>query len=123
MLLLFFFFFFFSSRRRHTRCLSDWSSDVCSSDLRDGAPHINYERQHHHDGDDSENGFTQRLVAEKTCQGWAKLLLDQIFAASLHLIEQVTKPAASRETDADGPIDCRRKLLPARLAQVRKNDG
>src|SRR5882724_76560 len=28
-------FFFFSSRRRHTRCLSDWSSDVCSSDLID----------------------------------------------------------------------------------------
>src|SRR5262245_57314291 len=25
--------FFLSSRRRHTRCLSDWSSDVCSSDL------------------------------------------------------------------------------------------
>src|ERR1039458_2707403 len=24
---------FFSSRRRYTRCLSDWSSDVCSSDL------------------------------------------------------------------------------------------
>src|SRR5205814_7551690 len=24
----------FSSRRRHTRCLSDWSSDVCSSDLK-----------------------------------------------------------------------------------------
>src|ERR1039458_1157756 len=23
----------FPSRRRHTRCLSDWSSDVCSSDL------------------------------------------------------------------------------------------
>src|SRR5437899_4039460 len=30
---IYFFFFFFSSRRRHTRCLSDWSSDVCSSDL------------------------------------------------------------------------------------------
>src|SRR5258706_8944992 len=28
-----FFFFFFSSRRRHTRLVSDWSSDVCSSDL------------------------------------------------------------------------------------------
>src|SRR5580700_10337132 len=26
--------FFFSSRRRHTRSLRDWSSDVCSSDLR-----------------------------------------------------------------------------------------
>src|SRR5262245_27912552 len=32
-MLLLFVFFFFSSRRRHTRCLSDWSSDVCSSDL------------------------------------------------------------------------------------------
>src|SRR5437899_8941094 len=30
-------FFFFSSRRRHTRCLSDWSSDVCSSDLITGS--------------------------------------------------------------------------------------
>src|SRR5690606_39422911 len=27
--------FFFSSRRRHTRFSRDWSSDVCSSDLRD----------------------------------------------------------------------------------------
>src|SRR2546427_2413320 len=31
----FFFFFFFSSRRRHTRFDCDWSSDVCSSDLKD----------------------------------------------------------------------------------------
>src|SRR5438093_1782234 len=29
-------FFFFSSRRRHTRLVSDWSSDVCSSDLSKG---------------------------------------------------------------------------------------
>src|SRR5256884_4299979 len=27
-------FLFFSSRRRHTRCSRDWSSDVCSSDLK-----------------------------------------------------------------------------------------
>src|SRR5438046_6912107 len=26
-------FFFFTSRRLHTRLVSDWSSDVCSSDL------------------------------------------------------------------------------------------
>src|SRR5437899_12217134 len=46
------FSFFFSSRRRHTRCLSDWSSDVCSSDLklmtgvtwgRGGLPRMDYE--------------------------------------------------------------------------------
>src|SRR5260370_30945486 len=30
----YFVFFFFSSRRRHTRFQCDWSSDVCSSDLR-----------------------------------------------------------------------------------------
>src|SRR2546430_10829043 len=36
--------FFFSSRRRHTRFDCDWSSDVCSSDLKaarfDGAQRI-----------------------------------------------------------------------------------
>src|SRR3712207_7605386 len=31
-------FFFFSSRRRHTRYWRDWSSDVCSSDLRLTSP-------------------------------------------------------------------------------------
>src|SRR5256885_12276001 len=30
--------FFFSSRRRHTRLQGDWSSDVCSSDLRCSLP-------------------------------------------------------------------------------------
>src|SRR5258705_9842185 len=34
------FSFFFSSRRRHTRCLSDWSSDVCSSDLNLADPNV-----------------------------------------------------------------------------------
>src|SRR5580700_9900154 len=32
--------FFFSSRRRHTSSLRDWSSDVCSSDLRTVALHL-----------------------------------------------------------------------------------
>src|SRR6267154_4628035 len=31
---MYIFFFFFSSRRRHTRWTGDWSSDVCSSDLK-----------------------------------------------------------------------------------------
>src|SRR5688572_32730425 len=33
-------FFFFSSRRRHTRFDCDWSSDVCSSDLRGGLENL-----------------------------------------------------------------------------------
>src|SRR5207249_5434900 len=35
--------FFFSGRRRHTRSKRDWSSDVCSSDLRK-APRIQSSR-------------------------------------------------------------------------------
>src|SRR2546430_10358408 len=38
--------FFFSSRRRHTRFDCDWSSDVCSSDLRQL---INFARALAHD--------------------------------------------------------------------------
>src|SRR5207248_4965139 len=38
--------FFFSSRRRHTRSYGDWSSDVCSSDLRgrDGCQRLRVRR-------------------------------------------------------------------------------
>src|SRR5256885_5588273 len=38
------FFFFFSSRRRHTRLQGDWSSDVCSSDLRSQWLHADLEQ-------------------------------------------------------------------------------
>src|SRR2546422_3808053 len=43
MFFMFFLFFFFSSRRRHTRCSRDWSSDVCSSDLRLAASRVRWE--------------------------------------------------------------------------------
>src|SRR5262245_64757092 len=49
-------FFFFSSRRRHTRCLSDWSSDVCSSDLAfvgEARPRVR-----------REEGFIERHLAD-----------------------------------------------------------
>src|SRR5207247_4143654 len=39
-----FYIFFFSSRRRHTRSTRDWSSDVCSSDLRDANPTLKWEQ-------------------------------------------------------------------------------
>src|SRR5437016_9348067 len=40
--------FFFSSRRRHTRLVSDWSSDVCSSDLSAHAVSVNFVDDHLH---------------------------------------------------------------------------
>src|SRR3712207_6302877 len=39
------YFFFFSSRRRHTRYWRDWSSDVCSSDLKDTVDLRSYKRK------------------------------------------------------------------------------
>src|SRR6267142_3784859 len=36
--------FFFSSRRRHTRLTCDWSSDVCSSDLRFNFSNCGFEK-------------------------------------------------------------------------------
>ena len=40
--------FFFSSRRRHTRLVSDWSSDVCSSDLHRPRLAVNMEAHRSH---------------------------------------------------------------------------
>src|SRR5690606_40153262 len=37
-------YFFFSSRRRHTRFSRDWSSDVCSSDLKGIEKHAPYDK-------------------------------------------------------------------------------
>src|SRR3712207_7367632 len=56
---MFYYFFFFSSRRRHTRYWRDWSSDVCSSDLRPRA---------HADGGDVARQ-DQRRVAERLAAG------------------------------------------------------
>src|SRR5258705_4403513 len=65
-------FFFFSSRRRHTRCLSDWSSDVCSSDLDDQDDH---DHQFEH-----ERTTLVELVHHETVEvfGGIELLLHQV---------------------------------------------
>src|SRR3979411_3550750 len=65
---------FFSSRRRHTRSSSDWSSDVCSSDLivargrthADHPPHVR-RGQHHRIAERSE----KRRVGEEGRSRWS----------------------------------------------------
>src|SRR5258705_2083861 len=65
-------FFFFSSRRRHTRCLSDWSSDVCSSDL---------ELLEHDHGQQAGTG-------PSSCYGmeWRRRLADRLAVAAAELL-------------------------------------
>src|SRR5262247_2782232 len=59
-------FFFFSSRRRHTRCLSDWSSDVCSSDLRHGGGAVSARASIAHINVSPEGGVPKRSVPSAT---------------------------------------------------------
>src|SRR5205814_748993 len=48
-----------ASRRRHTRCLSDWSSDVCSSDL--SLPELHFIADYH-----EHPGYIEALRASVT---------------------------------------------------------
>src|SRR5699024_12126869 len=74
-------FFFFSSRRRHTRSKRDWSSDVCSSDLRRARKYgpqaaqvefldLRVLRQQHRDGrcDESEGHAETFVGGEEATQ-------------------------------------------------------
>src|SRR6266542_4736685 len=56
------FFFFFSSRRRHTRCYRDWSSDVCSSDLKAMVPTGLVELEF---GEEAQLSAAQRALGEQ----------------------------------------------------------
>src|SRR5205814_6925170 len=56
--------FFFSSRRRHTRCLSDWSSDVCSSDLLFVALHGEHFDAHNFLEDVAKAGAAGAIVSQ-----------------------------------------------------------
>src|SRR5262245_66117976 len=72
--------FFFSSRRRHTRCLSDWSSDVCSSDLSVIIP----------DGEKTTQCISSQVGCAIDCQfcATAKLGLDRNLDAG-EIVDQV----------------------------------
>src|SRR6476620_2939978 len=75
-------FFFFSSRRRHTRYWRDWSSDVCSSDLRQ------VERKRIDTFDLAELSLHQRLQ------------LDRRALAFVPRLEQHARDAVLRTVDA-----------------------
>ena len=72
--------FFFSSRRRHTRFTSDWSSDVCSSDL-------------HHKSNRSKTSWTPPTVMPSS------LVLDNFHIMTMN---PIPRPAGNRINDQIG---------------------
>src|SRR5437899_11084546 len=89
--------FFFSSRRRHTRCLSDWSSDVCSSDLFRMAPVT-----------------VQRLVKE------LEKLKEQVDAGTLKARDYDERLARIIRELREQGLDADRAAITAALADVAK---
>src|SRR5207245_5121030 len=81
-------FFFFSSRRRHTRCYRDWSSDVCSSDLRAG----------------SDSGPTQVTYATRApTGGWSEQPIPGAFGGALGIA------SGAHATTEIGRASCRER--------------
>src|SRR3990172_6335779 len=74
---------FLSSRRGHTRCSRDWSSDVCSSDLRGLAA-----REAHYDGGGGESSPRSRRVCRERSVRSSRSLSSQASARSSRLLDR-----------------------------------
>src|ERR1035441_5673151 len=91
--------FFFSSRRRHTRCLSDWSSDVCSSDLMSAvmaAPWAHWQ----YTPAQWESWAKNQLAWERSSAGaltWRKSLVLVLFCVALFAFGALFSGAGLRE--------------------------
>src|SRR5438046_6790642 len=90
-------FFFFSSRRRHTRLVSDWSSDVCSSDL-EVYPFQEWERQERRISEQSQFNAEVRKIGrlyisrakEVELDGAGRILLPPDSRQHAGLVKDVT---------------------------------
>src|SRR2546426_5894389 len=79
--------FFFSSRRRHTRLQGDWSSDVCSSDLK---------------GDvDAADEVPHRRLGQEVRRG--EVVLTRFVELGVNPpVARPRREVATRDTDAEG---------------------
>ena len=93
------FVFFFSSRRRHTRLRRDWSSDVCSSDLKK------------HVCDDFSGGYRAGSRGALNLESIEILSLWKFFAEfSGSVLREIHPPSGGSETSlrVSGERLCRR---------------
>src|SRR5205814_7320614 len=86
--------FVFSSRRRHTRCLSDWSSDVCSSDLNDTAAGLSLSRGFHRQ-ETLSGGSVDRWPGTSDERTWTHTTNDPRARAD-YLVRRVTRSEERR---------------------------
>src|SRR3712207_1475137 len=89
------FFFFFSSRRRHTRYWRDWSSDVCSSDLRGAHRHPSRRGRHRGQLPLQGRGALAAVAKTRSRKGGSAVPLDEADRKLLNLL-QGSFPLAER---------------------------
>src|SRR3712207_8774712 len=122
---------FFSSRRRHTRYWSDWSSDVCSSDLKDTTvsqditQDVFLQLWNHRESIDCDNnfeGYLFRITRNTVHQYIRRELLKQQYMKQMALESSHKTNNPEREIDqslmedyilelADHLPDARRNIL------------
>src|SRR5699024_11815557 len=94
---------FVSSRRRHTRSKRDWSSDVCSSDLRTklhlaNAIYVN-------EGTQVNDSCLNTLASDYYCYSYAA-----DFAGDNRAANEAVKNFVSEQTDEIGRASCRERV-------------
>src|SRR5690606_40007683 len=88
-------YFFFSSRRRHTRFSRDWSSDVCSSDLRHLA--VLRDRLPERDGPEPEvSALPETPPPAATDRAGLRMAEEGAVANRLRQLSEVTDPALAQ---------------------------
>src|SRR6266481_9849131 len=104
------FCFFFSSRRRHTRWNCDWSSDVCSSDLKAADEGLALLLGHRPEVDLDVGDLGEAVLQ----LGREDLLEERLEGAAGDREGQVHRDAGSLQVDAahhveldDAPVDLR----------------
>src|SRR5262245_65358501 len=107
----FFIAFFFSSRRRHTRCLSDWSSDVCSSDLVDRLRRVVIDET-----------FGAALASAIDRQG-ALAVAHRAGGVGQHVLERRVGPLQQRRRDRKSVVEGKRGDVGGRRSRREEKEG
>src|SRR5262249_57405759 len=94
--------FFFSSRRRHTRLVSDWSSDVCSSDLSAFEPADSGRRL-------IVNDHVQAIAEERHAPS-IHFAFEKVGRALRVIGDQFNQMSALRRLDQIGRASCRERV-------------
>src|SRR5262249_58515451 len=98
---------FFSSRRRHTRLVSDWSSDVCSSDLQAGITTLIQSQGHRFWG--SRTCTDSELFRFESSVRTAQVLADTMAEAHFWAVDKPMHPKIGRAS-------CRERVWSAEVA-------